>query len=75
MLEELVPAGLRAKLVQSQLFAGTSIVARTIESHFKLSRTPFFREYTDHSFQHSVEVFKTACDVILPIILKLVRAI
>jgi hypothetical protein len=64
MIEELVPAGLRSKLIQSRLFAGTSVVARAIESHFKLSGTPFFREYTDHSFQHSVEVFKTACDVI-----------
>jgi hypothetical protein len=64
MIEELIPAGIRPKFVQSPLFAGVSAATQLLESHFRLSGTPFFREYTDHSFQHSVEVFKTACDVV-----------
>ena len=64
MIEEHIPAGLRSKLLQSSLFSGVDAAARLIESHFKLSGTPFFREYTDHSFQHCIEVFKAATDVL-----------
>ncbi len=64
MIEEFIPAGLRSKLIQGPLFGTVDLVARFIEGHFKLSGVPFFREYTDHSFLHCVEVFKTACDLL-----------
>jgi molecular chaperone HtpG len=64
MIEELVPAGLRPKFLQGSLFSGVDASARLIETHFRLSGIPFFREYTDHSFQHCIEVFKAACDVL-----------
>ena len=74
MIEELIPAGLRPKLIQGRFFAATSAAAQAINSHFKLSGTPFFREYTDHSFEHAIEVFKTACDVIAPEALEIISS-
>src|ERR1700754_565071 len=64
MIEDFVPGGLRPKLLHSSLFSGVDTTARFVESHFKLSGVPFFREYTDHSFQHCLDVFRAACDVL-----------
>jgi molecular chaperone HtpG len=64
MFEELIPAGLRSKLLQSSLSPSVISTVRALQTHYNLSGVPFFREYTDHSFQHSIDVFKAACDVL-----------
>jgi molecular chaperone HtpG len=64
MIEDYIPAGIRQKIVSSSIGAGTLSIARTLHDHFRLSGLPFFREYTDHTFQHSIDVFKSACDMV-----------
>jgi hypothetical protein len=64
MIEEYIPAGPRQKIVSSSLGGGTLSISRTLHEHYRLSGIPFFREYTDHSFQHSIDVFRSACDMI-----------
>jgi len=57
--QELVP-----RVQESSYFPPTSIAASAFEDFFKLSGTPFFREYTDHSVSHSLEVLQTAGELI-----------
>jgi hypothetical protein len=64
MIEETIPAGIRQKIVGSGLWPGARSIAQTLSEHYRLSGLPFFREYTDHSFQHSIDVFRSACDVV-----------
>jgi hypothetical protein len=64
MIEENIPAGIRQKIIGSSLWPGTRSIAQTLNEHYRLSGLPFFREYTDHSFQHSIDVFRSACDVV-----------
>jgi molecular chaperone HtpG len=49
-----------------RLFGQSMATLRDFEDWFNLSGTPFFREYTDHSFRHSLDVFETACETIGP---------
>ena len=63
MLDEIIPTALHNQMMQSRLFAGTLATTELIKQHFDLSGTPFFREYTDHSFKHSIDVFRTACEI------------
>ena len=74
MIEDYIPAGLRQRLVASNLSAGTASIAGTLYEHFRLSGLPFFREYTDHSFQHSIDVFKSATDMVPDSALEIVSA-
>lgn len=64
MFDQLVPEGLRPKLLQSTVSAKISSVVSVLEEHFRLAGVPFFKEYTDHSFQHSIDVFRSACDIL-----------
>src|ERR1700760_4166186 len=64
MFEEIVPAGIRPKLLQSSLSIHVYSAVSQLEEHFKWAGVPFFKEYTDHSFQHSVDVFRSACDLL-----------
>lgn len=74
MIEDLIPAGIRQRIFGSSLAPAVLSTSRTLYDHFRLSGLPFFREYTDHSFQHSVDVFKSACDVISEEALDIVSA-
>src|SRR4051812_38040177 len=64
MFEEIVPAGIRPKLLQSSLSVRIHSAVGQLEEHFRLAGAPFFKEYTDHSFQHCVDVFRSACDIL-----------
>jgi len=64
MLDHAIPEGIRPKLLVSPISGKVLSVASELESQFRLSGTPFFKEYTDHSFQHCVDVFRSACDII-----------
>src|SRR3954471_19578001 len=61
---ELLPKKAKSKHSESLLFPSTMSAALEIEQFFHLSGTPFFKEYTDHTFRHSVEVFESACDML-----------
>jgi len=74
MLEDYIPAGVRQKIASSRLWPGVLSAARTLREHFRLSGLPFFREYTDHTFQHSIDVFKSACDMMTEDALDIVSA-
>lgn len=64
MLDNLIPEGLRPKLLQSPISGKILSTANELEEHFRLAGVPFFKEYTDHSFQHSIDVFRSACDIL-----------
>ncbi len=49
---------------ESPLFSQTALAAGAFDEFFRLSGTPFFREYTDHSITHSLEVLQTAGEII-----------
>jgi molecular chaperone HtpG len=63
-LQGLIAPSLWHKLQQSQLFSKVGSVTAELATFYQLSGVPFFREYTDHSFQHSIDVFKTACELL-----------
>jgi molecular chaperone HtpG len=63
-LQEHIAPSLWIKLQQSQLFSKVATATAEIAAMYRLSGVPFFREYTDHSFQHSIDVFKTACEIL-----------
>lgn len=62
-LQDQIPPPLWSKLQQSPLSPKVGTAIAEIAEIYRLSGVPFFREYTDHSFQHSIEVFKTACEL------------
>jgi molecular chaperone HtpG len=64
MLDNLIPEGIRPKLLQSPISGKILSAANDLEEHFRLAGVPFFKEYTDHSFQHSIDVFRSACDIL-----------
>lgn len=50
---------------QNSTLSGFAIAAvGDFKSWFDKSGTPFFKEYTDHTFEHSLDVFTTACELI-----------
>jgi molecular chaperone HtpG len=59
-----LPSELWARMQEGSLFPKVATVAPEFEQLFRLSGVPFFREYTDHSFQHSTEVFQAACEML-----------
>lgn len=64
-LKELLPSGLYESLTQNTTFVGESLQAAfKFEDWFENSGTPFFKQYTDHSFWHSIDVFRTASELI-----------
>ena len=63
ILEGQLPKEIWEKMKRSTLSSPAIIAAGEYEQLFRLSGTPFFREYTDHSFTHSLDVFKTACEL------------
>lgn len=54
------------RLQQSPIFPKTAAAVLEFEQFFRLSTIPFFREYTDHSFKHSIEVLQTAIEILSP---------
>lgn len=64
LIDQLIPEGIKPKLLQSAVSSQILSAARLFEEAFRLSGTPFFREYTDHSFQHCIDVFRSACDIV-----------
>ena len=61
-----LPDAIRRKFEASPLSAKTISVCNTYAAWFSSSRTPFFKYYTDHSADHSYEVFRTAIELCDP---------
>jgi molecular chaperone HtpG len=63
-LESALPPSLYRSLLHDSTFAGESLAAAgKFEDWFENSGTPFFKNFTDHSFWHSIDVFRTAAEI------------
>jgi molecular chaperone HtpG len=56
---------LEAIFLRNSSLSGTVLTtADKFKAWFEQSGTPFFKEYTDHRFSHSIDVFATSCEII-----------
>lgn len=66
-LQAVLPSGVGQLFLENSSISGVALSSAVkFKTWFDKSGTPFFREYTDHTFEHSLQVFSTSCEIIAP---------